>query len=170
MKKIEVIREKKVFVFGNPYLKECTIEENSFFFKDNIDPYLVGINRNMENKADFIFNNLNNMVSELRLNNTMHSNLTTSLAIALFIASNPTSCFALDYVDKIFTAGMNAVSILTVGLIKGVLIITALRLLNEYINGSNNYRIFDILKECIGVILLTVLIPRLPIIFGIFAR
>ena len=168
MRKIEIYREPKVFVFGNPYITTCTKEENKTFFDNtiNIDSIIYKSKFDTHNKLNFIYNNIDNTLETLKDNKI----LTVSIALSLFIASNPTSCFATSFMEEMTNIGTNLVGVLSVGITKGLLIITALRLFNEYINGANYYRIFNILKESIALILAIVVIPKLPIIVNTFIK
>lgn len=90
-------------------------------------------------------------------------------ALSLFIISNPTSSFALDLVlNK--SKGFAIVNELSEIIIYSTITVTAIRLFLEYIQGANTYRISDILKECILVIVLMILLPKLPILFDFFLK
>lgn len=172
MRKIEIYREPKVFVFGNPYITTCTKEENKTFFDNtiNIDSIIYKSKFDTHNKLNFIYNNIDNTLENLKDNKILIEKITVSIALSLFIASNPTSCFATSFMEEMTNIGTNLVGVLSVGITKGLLIITALRLFNEYINGANYYRIFNILKESIALILAIVVIPKLPIIVNTFIK
>ena len=174
MKKIEIYREPKVFVFGNPCITEYTLEENELFFDKTInlsyidELKLIESKISITNKFDYIHNNLDHVLETFKNNKVLMARITTSLAIALFLSSNPTNCFALSAMEKMTTTGANLVGILSIGINKGIMIMTVLRLFKEYTNGANNHRVFDILKESLALILSMILIPKLPIIVGTF--
>lgn len=163
MNKIKVERENKVFVYGNPYLSECTKEENILFFDKTVDPLMIIKNhREFNSIKDYINTFLNNKKNNL-------TKITTTLSLSLFIALNPNTSTALSYLNtlsKISSTGEDLISAFATGVIKGVSIITVVRLFNELMNGGNEYRLFEILKECLGVILAVIIIPKVPLIIS----
>lgn len=176
MKKIEINRENKVFVFGNPNLTECTFEENALFFKESIDPLSVGISKNITardavlNKFDFIEDNFDKLLIHFSKNKVFYKKAVYTLALALFFSSNPTSIFAMPYMDKLSSTGAKLLPAIVVGINKGVLILTLVKLFNEYLNGCSQYRVFEILRECVAVLLATTIIPNLPLIVNILLK
>lgn len=176
MKKIEIYREPKVFVFGNPAITECTVEENELFFDKTVNLSYIEELKLIESKTNttdrfyYIHDNLDYILRSFKNNKLLIAKITTSLAIALFISSNPTSCFALSTMEKVTTAGFNLVGVLSIGINKGIMIMTVLRLFKEYTNGANNHRVFEILKESLALILAMVLIPKLPVIVETFSN
>lgn len=163
MNKIKVEREDKVFVYGNPYLSECTKEDNMLFFDKTVDPLMI-IKNNKELTS--IKECINNVLKDKNFN---LAEITTTLSLSLFIAFNPNTSIALSYMNtlsKISSTGEDIISAFAIGVIKGVSVITVVRLFNELMNGGNEYRLFEILKECLGVILAIIILPKVPFIIS----
>lgn len=73
-----------------------------------------------------------------------------------------------EILTKLKVGGLKATEVISIGLIKVILIISVIRLLNEYINGANERKFFDILKESLAIILVVTLIPKIPTIINLF--
>lgn len=162
MNKIKAEKKDRVFVYGNPYLNKYNKEDSLLLFEKSVDPELQEKNNNKPIYTSNTTNLLSNKKFDL-------NKITKSLPFTLFIVFNPNSSMALSYLntlDKISSTGEDIISAFGIGVVKVVSIITVLRLLNELMNGGNEYRFFKILKECLGVILAIILIPRIPIIIS----
>lgn len=171
MKKIKTERESKVFVFGHPYITECSVDENSLFFINSIDPLSIPLKEAssyFDKSTNFFYSNFDKVLKEVKHNKVIYAKLISIIAITLLLASNPTSCFAMSFVEKMSIVGKNLIDILSVGMIKGVLILTVLRLFNEYTRGCSDCRVFEILKESLAIILAVIVIPKLPVIISSF--
>ena len=87
-----------------------------------------------------------------------------------FIFVNYVNVFALASLEEFIEKGKDVVSILEIGITKGILLLTVIRLVGEYLNGANMYRIVNILKEGVEVLLMIKIIINLPSIIGIFIK
>lgn len=115
------------------------------------------------NLIDFDIDRLLNKIKDKAKIN----NIISVLAITLFFSFNPTHSFAISSLEILKSNGLILVNKASHFLINGIIIVTVLRLSYEYFHGANECRIFDILKECVGVILLLLLLPRIPNIFSL---
>lgn len=163
--KKSITNSTNIHVFGVPNINSCSKEEYEMIFNEDFDI------SNFYNKT--LFDNpdkaIDKILKILQNHNYkgIYSKLTTSISLSLFMASNPISCFALssdnnlfkEMVDRLGTDLLDGVSM---GAIKGVLIVTALRLFVEYTRGGSKYKFFDITKQCIIVLLIIVVLPILP--------
>lgn len=119
-----------------------------------------------QNNLDF---KIDRLLSKVKNKNNIQ-NIVIILAISLFISSNPTSTFALSSLNSFKDNGFKIVNEIRDIIIQGVIITTALRLLYEYTQGANDYRIFDVLKESIGIIAILLILPKIPDIFNSFIK
>ena len=165
--KKSTIYSSNIHVFGVTNVKSCSKEEYELIFNKDFD-----VSSFCDNK--YLFDNLdktNNHVLDVFRNHNykkIHSKLVASISLALFMASNPISCFALSssnnnfFKDMIERLGTDLLDGVSMGAIKGVLIVTALRLFVEYTRGGSKYKFFDITKQCIIVLLIIIILPTLP--------
>lgn len=170
MNKIKIERESKVFIYGNSNLNKCSKEDNLLFFDKTIDPLTILKNGK---KNNFTTNKINITNSIPKSKKIDLNKVITSLGLSLFISLNPNNSMALSYLNTLNTissTGEDIISAFGTGVIKVVSIITVIRLLNELLNGGNEYRLFRILKECLGVILAVILIPKIPLIVSIIIK
>ena len=119
-----------------------------------------------QNNLDF---KIDRLLSKVKNKNNIQ-NIVIILAISLFISSNPTSTFALSSLNSFKDNGFKIVNEIRDIIIQGVIITTALRLLYEYTQGANDYRIFDVLNESIGIIAILLILPKIPDIFNSFIK
>ena len=141
-----MIKSEKVHVFGLEEIDSCSYEEYSLLFnKDfNID--------------DFLYKNKNN--------NKFKKYIVKITGIALFLASNPKHILAFSKANT--SMGSDLYSKAKSFSIVGVLIITALRLFFEFSRGGSKYRTFEIIKECVLIILAIIILPGIPNILETF--
>lgn len=165
-KNLNIKNENEILIYKKTYLdKVIKTKDLSVFNKiknDLItvsDDKLILINKPISS----FFNNC-----KLDLNNKI-----TSLSVGLFVSLTPTISFAFsqqDNLNNFRVLGEDLVSAFGIGVVKGVSIVTVLRLLNELMNGGNEHRIFKILKECLCVIIAVVVIPKVPVIISLIIR
>lgn len=87
-----------------------------------------------------------------------------------FSGLNTINAYSLT-MEEVMNAGQTAVNVISLGITKAMIIITILRILNEFLNNGNNLnRIAIILKECFGVVLIVYVIPKIPFIIYLFSR
>lgn len=156
-----------VHVFGVPNLKKCSNEEYNMLFDTNFD-----ISNFLDDSMIFCNSNksINTLLKSLPQYNykEIYLKLTIGLSLTLFMASNPISCFALSSNDNNFfrkaieQLGNDVLDGVSIGAIKGVLVVTALRLFVEYTRGGSKYKFFDIIKQCLIVLLGIIILPLLP--------
>lgn len=106
--------------------------------------------------------------SRLRIIN--YKNIAILFLAVRFISLDYISIFASSSLDAFINKGRSFIIVLESGITKGVLILTAIRLFGEYLNGANSYRVVDILKEGISVLLIVRFIPELPNIIKMFIK
>lgn len=164
--KKSTVNSANIHVFGVPNVKSCSKEKYEMIFNKDFD---ISNFYNNKTPHDSLDKTINKVLEVLQNHNykDIYSKLTTSISLVLFMASNPILCFALssnnnffkDMVDRLGTDLLDGVSM---GAIKGVLIVTALRLFVEYTRGGSKYKFFDITKQCIIVLLIIIVLPILP--------
>ena len=168
MKNNNNLNEQMVHVFGLPGVTKCTQSENLLFFNEEYDINLI---LNQKNHQYLNYNhlsiNLESILGHLKKNKKVYLKLVSSVAIAIYLASNPTNTFALTLVESTFSEmteklGNDTLSWVKIGAINGILIITALRLFAEYTRGGSKYKTFEILKQCVWVLLILIALPMLP--------
>ena len=118
---------------------------------------------------NFIDFNIDRLLSKTK-DKVKITNIITILATTLFISANPTSSFAISSLETFKNNGLKLVDEVSSIIIQGIVILTALRLTYEYFQGADDYRIFNVLKESIGAILLLLLLPRVPTIFTLLIK
>ena len=162
-------KSSEVFIFGIDGVSHCTHEMNSKLFNADLD-----VNDTINNLQKEFPKNFNKCIRRLKKESLkllsdkkFQRKLVVILALSMLITMNPSSSFAFSYMDKITETGRNLLPVVITGINKGILIITALRLFSEYMNGFSKYNVTEIVKDCITVILATTLIPNLPAIFEI---
>lgn len=165
-----IYREPKVFVFCNSETKICTVEENELFFKENLSFELAKNNLNKSNKFDSYCNKLYSLTNKLNNRKFILSKVVPCIALTLYLALNPNKCFALASLEEFKVIGISLANLISDTIIKGVLILCAVKLLIEYSNGANQNRIFDILKECLSIILVVMLLPKIPEVFSLLIK
>lgn len=96
-----------------------------------------------------------------------YDNILKCVVSTTVLSSIPSFSFALTgnaTLDKLFERGTEIGGILSISIIEVVSIITVIRLINEFMNGSNEHRLFKILKDCLAVIFAMAILPKLPLL------
>ena len=124
---------------------------------------------NLISNSNYIDFNIDRLLNKIKDKKTINK-IIIILGISLFLASNPTSSFALSSLETFKENGLMLVNQISDILIQGIIILTIFRLLYEYIQGANDYRIFDVLKESIGAIALLIILPKIPTIFNLIIK
>lgn len=155
-----------IHVFGVPNLKKCSYEEYNLLFDNNFDISSFLDDSMLLCNSDKSINNLLKLLPKHNYKD-VYLKLTIGLSLTLFMASNPILCFALSSNDNFFRKaieqlGSDVLDGVSIGAIKGVLVVTALRLFVEYTRGGSKYKFFDIVKQCIIVLLGIIILPLLP--------
>ena len=157
-----------VHVFGVPKISSCSKEEYNMIFNKDYDISNFYNNKASLDNPDKIINRVLEHLQKYNYKET-YSKLTKCISLTLFMASNPTACLALSsssggnlFREMIEQLGADLLDGVSMGAIKGVLIVTALRLFVEYTKGGSKYRFFDIAKQCLIVLLIIIILPTLP--------
>lgn len=157
-----------VRVFGLENIEYCTKEENEIFFDKDIDLELH-LNLIKSIKENDIIDYIDKILEHIKKNKTIYIRLTFLVASTLLLISNPTNIYAYSYVaqDNILrnvaeNVGSDIFDGVSMGTIKGTLIITALRLFAEYTRGGSKYKSFEIIKQCVVVLSVIIILPLLP--------
>lgn len=170
--KKDITSSKRIHVFGLSNTTSCSKEEYELIFNKNFD--ISNISNDEFKSLLFTDANqdkvINLVLKTLKKYNykDVYLKLVTDISTTLFIASNPIYCFALSstennfFEDMVNRLGTDLLDGVSAGAIKGVLIVTALRLFVEYTRGGSKYKFFDIIKQCLIVLLIIVVLPTLP--------
>lgn len=144
-----ITNKKTIHVFGVEGIDKCSHEEYNLLFDKNF------------NIDDFLYKKNNNLLKR---------QLSKILGLTLFIASNPQ--YTLAYSKLLMSTGKSIgddlFSKAKTFTIYGVLIVTVFRLFSEYSRGGSKYRVSEILKECVLIILSIIFLPKVPIILENF--
>lgn len=166
MKDLNVKKEYEILIYKKTHLDKITKTRDISIFNKKVN-HLIDIT----NKETIL---INKPVIDFFKNCKLNLNeITTSISVGLFVSLTPSISIALSHQEKlnnIRLIGEDLVSAFGVGVIKGVSIVTVIRLFNELMNGGNEHRIFKILKECLGVILAVVIIPKVPLIISLIVE
>lgn len=156
-----------VHIFGIEGITRCTQEENEMLFnKDfNVEDFISSLESfEYEQEPDML---LEKILDHVKRNKKAYIKLTFCIASTLFMVANPTSCFAYTASDNILrnvaeSVGSDIFDGVSMGTIKGTLVITALRLFAEYTRGGSKYKAFEVLKQCVVVLSVIIILPLLP--------
>lgn len=170
----------EVHVFGMPNITSCSYEEYNKIFNNEFDISNLNyknferlLNGEKDKELDSFLGRLKNNYSDI------YYKLIKCISITLLMSTKPTLCFALvsngartgnflkDILEQL---GSDIFDGISGGAIKGILIVTALRLLVEYSRGGSKYKFFDITKQCIIVLLMIIVLPTLPGIVTLFVN
>lgn len=163
LKDLNIKKESEILIYKKTYLDEIIKTRDISIFNTVINNLI-----DATNKETFLINTpIVNFFKNCKFN---LNEFTTSVSVGLFVSLSPSISIALSHQDNlnnIRLIGEDLVSAFGIGVIKGVSIVTVIRLFNELMNGGNEHRIFKILKECLGVILAVVIIPKVPLIISL---
>lgn len=171
----EIISPQHVHVFGLKNISICTKEENLKFF--NKDYSFNSIN----DYKDFRFiednysdNFLETILSNINNNKELYIKIVKVVGLTLYFASNMQNktSYALGnfLADTTSALGDDIFKWVSTGAMKGILIITTLRLFSEYSRGGSKYKIFEIVKQCIIILLVLFVLPTLPALANLLVK
>lgn len=167
IEKYTFTQSSKVHVFGVPGITKCSCDDNRKFFENDFTMEKL---EDMICFSDNYFNRYsldNNLPTEFRYRG-MCLKLTRYISTCILIACNTTVSFALsESGENIFEEMLRRFfeDLLTgvrAGAVLGVLIVTALRLFMEFTRGGSKYKTFDILKQCVIILIIIAVLPILP--------
>lgn len=94
--------------------------------------------------------------------------------IFLTIILYPNNSLAISsgnlFKETLDSLGSDLLDAVNTGAVKGVLIITVLRLTAEYTRGGSKYKFVDVLKQCAIVLFILIALPMLPGIVNIIVN
>lgn len=172
----------KAFIFGIDGITNCSKEKNNLIFDKNfnissfeLDDFFNLLNEDydlVEYKTLFAIKK-----NEAR---DIYYKLITSISLALYTAENPLFSFALSssnldtednvFEDTIEKLGDDIFKGVSNGVIKGIIIVTALRIFVEVTRGSSKYKFVEIIKQCAIAILIVIILPALPGIINLMVE
>lgn len=171
MKNVYINREPVVHVFGVPGITRCTPEENKLLFNgdlNNVKDILILKNVPKSTFRDsFVFNEIEKILNHIKRNKQVYFKIIKVLAVTLLMVSEPTNAFALSLTsntlkDIMESIGNDLFDCISTGAVKGLLVITIIRLFGEYTRGGSKYKSMEIIKQFVVVIVLIVILPLLP--------